>query len=119
VARKAKANLRTPTGELTSAKLPKSQPLVNTRRESAKSAGVGERTYDAAERMLGAILKQTPKNPGTRMAGKAKGNIGGIVLEPPITPTLAESRISKRLSSEAQALDAVPQADFEPTIQAF
>ncbi len=43
VARKAKVNLKTPTGGLTSAKLPKSQKPVNTRRECAKAAGVGER----------------------------------------------------------------------------
>ncbi|HZL35838.1 MAG TPA: hypothetical protein VFC78_11050 [Tepidisphaeraceae bacterium] len=47
IARKAKTNVKTPTGGLTSAKLPKSQPPIDTRRESAKAAGVGERTYDA------------------------------------------------------------------------
>ena len=38
------------------------------------------------------------------MAGKTKGSIGVIVLEPPITPTLAEAGIDKKLSSEAQNL---------------
>jgi len=38
---KAKENLKTPTGGLTSAKLPKSQKPIDTRKESAKAAGVG------------------------------------------------------------------------------
>lgn len=47
-----KANQKTPTGGLTSAKLPKSQPPIDTRKEAAKSAGVGERTYDAGKLVL-------------------------------------------------------------------
>ena len=45
-----------------------------------------------AERMLGAILKQTPMNPGTK--GQLKGDVvGGTKLKPPTnrTPTLEES----------------------------
>jgi hypothetical protein len=48
VARKAKANLKTSSGgshPRPLAKLPKAEK-TNTRRESAKAAGVGERTYD-------------------------------------------------------------------------
>ena len=41
------------------------------------------------------MLAEGPKNPGTRMAGKTKGNIGGTVLEPPIIPTLASLGIDK------------------------
>ena len=54
ISKKAKANLKTPTGGrgMTPAKLPKSKPAVDTRKESAKSAGVGERTYDAGKRSL-------------------------------------------------------------------
>ena len=52
----AKENLRTPTGGrgLTSAKLPESKPPIDTRKESAKTAGVGERTYDAGKLILDA-----------------------------------------------------------------
>jgi len=52
IAKSAKKNLTTPTGGLTSAKLPKSQPKIDTRKESAKAAGVGERTYDAGKLIL-------------------------------------------------------------------
>ena len=48
----AKENLKVATGGLTSAKLPKSQPAIDTRKESAKTAGVGERTYDAGKLVL-------------------------------------------------------------------
>jgi N6-adenosine-specific RNA methylase IME4 len=51
----ANRNLRTRTGGMTRAKLPKSQRTVNTRRESAKAAGVGERTYDAGKLILEAV----------------------------------------------------------------
>jgi hypothetical protein len=54
--RKAKENLKTPTGGLTSAKLPKSHTPISTRAESAKAAGVGERTYDAGKLMHPAII---------------------------------------------------------------
>jgi 16S rRNA G966 N2-methylase RsmD len=55
----AKENLKTPTGGrgLTSAKLPESKPAVDTRKESAKTAHVGERTYDAGKLILDAAEK--------------------------------------------------------------
>jgi hypothetical protein len=40
----AAKNLETPTGGLTSAKLPKSQPKIDTRREAAREAGIGKQT---------------------------------------------------------------------------
>jgi hypothetical protein len=50
----AEDNLKTPTGGrgLTPAKLPESKPPIDRRKESAKTAGVGERTYDAGKLIL-------------------------------------------------------------------
>lgn len=52
---------------------------------------------------LGEILKQTPKNPGTRTKGGGKG-AGGAISEPPATATLKDSGIDKKTSSRAQRL---------------
>jgi hypothetical protein len=53
VQKQAKENLKTPTGGLTSAKLPKSQKPIDTRKVLAKAARVGERTFDARGRQPG------------------------------------------------------------------
>ncbi len=64
VARKAKANLSAGGGDKKSAaaksgsaKLPKAISPINTRQQSAKSAGVGQRTYDAGKMVLDAAAK--------------------------------------------------------------
>jgi hypothetical protein len=55
-----------------------------------------------AERKLGELLKKTPKNEGAK--GLKGGGTRGSKKEPRVqqTPTLAESGISKKLSSRAQ-----------------
>lgn len=56
IAKKAKANLKTSTGGKDPrplAKLPKAA-TIDTRKEAARSAGVGERTYDAGKLILDA-----------------------------------------------------------------
>jgi hypothetical protein len=55
LAGRAAKNLKTPTGGLTLAKLPKSQVPVNTRHESAVAADVGDRTYAAGKMVLAAV----------------------------------------------------------------
>lgn len=65
-----------------------------------------------AERRLGELLKVTEKNKGAK-AGKT-GTKGKPALDP--TPTLAESGISKKLSSRAQELASVPEDEFEAAI---
>lgn len=63
ISRKAKVNLKTSTGGNAPrplAKLPKAAK-VNTRRESAKAAGVGERTYDAGKLILKSVEDGTIK----------------------------------------------------------
>lgn len=55
---KAKANQATSTGGSSpqlSANLPKAESKVDTRKEVAKAAGVGERTYDAGKAILEAV----------------------------------------------------------------
>lgn len=70
-----------------------------------------------AERKLGEILAKTPKATG------AKGNPGGrgakIVRSPNGTaqPTLAASGITKKISSRAQTLAAIPEEEFEEAIR--
>jgi hypothetical protein len=56
---KAEANLRTRTGGVTSAKLPTSQPKVNTRREAAKTA-------PPLETLLAKLPKVFPSAPAGR-----------------------------------------------------
>lgn len=92
-------------------------------RAYAKQANNKQLEVDAAEirlraeRRLGELLRDQPKNPGTIMQGKDKGNIGGNYEEPPKDiPTLAELGISKKLSSRSQKLAAVPADEFEGQI---
>ena len=55
-----------------------------------------------AKKQIGEKLTRTPRNTGTRVAGK---NIGGtIVLPPNETPTLEELGLTKRESTEAQTV---------------
>ena len=68
-----------------------------------------------AERRLGEILRDTPKNPGSRTIGGGEG-AGGAIAEPPATPTLSDLGIDKKLSSRAQKLAAVPAEEFEEQI---
>lgn len=65
-----------------------------------------------AERRLGEMLAETPKNTGTRTEGGGTG-AGGTVSEPPATPTLADMGIDKKLSARSQKIAAVPKAEFE------
>lgn len=58
-----------------------------------------------AERRLGQMLIVSPKNTGSRGIGKS-----GV---PPKHPTFQDAGIDKKLSSRAQKLAAVPEADFE------
>ncbi len=55
-----------------------------------------------AKKQLGVQLIESPKNSGTRANGR---DIGGTKMEPPSeTPTLAEMGLTKKESSEAQAI---------------
>lgn len=61
---------------------------------------------------LGRMLKETPRNPGTRMAGK---NIGGTIWLPPIDdiPTYAELGLDKKTSKLAQDIAELPEEQLE------
>lgn len=65
-----------------------------------------------AERRMGEMLAETERAKGTRLAGR---DIGGHVVLPPRddAPTLSELGLTKRDSSEAQKLAALPQDTFE------
>jgi hypothetical protein len=73
-----------------------------------------------AERRLGQLLRDMPKNKGTRSQLVSRGVIGGAEKEPPInrTPTLADLGITKDESSKWQKLAALDQAQFEETVAA-
>jgi hypothetical protein len=59
------------------------------------------------------MLKETPKNEGTKNQLTGRGTIGGSSEEPPIVPpTLASIGITKKQSSRAQKL-----ADIDAIIQ--
>jgi 16S rRNA G966 N2-methylase RsmD len=68
-----------------------------------------------AERRLGEMLVQTERNPGVRtIGGSVDGISGSTILEPPEDiPTLSKIGISKRTSSRAQDLLAIPETEFE------
>jgi len=64
-----------------------------------------------AERLLGEMLSQLPKNHGAKGRGKS------VVPERNHTPRLEEIGVSKKLSSRSQKLASVPIADFEQAIK--
>ena len=64
-----------------------------------------------AERKLGDLLKDAPKNKGARLSGKG---IGGPIVEPPSdTPTLKELGLDKKQSARAQKLASLKEGVFE------
>lgn len=125
----AKENLKTSTGGSIPwplAILPKA--AINTRKIQAKSAGVGERTYDAGVAVLeahdkgkvsdsdaasivklGQMLEKNPPNKG--MKGK---KFTGSKMEPvkDDTPTLADQGLDKKISSRSKML--APAREGEP-----
>ena len=60
-----------------------------------------------AERRLGEILRDMPKNPGALMRGSVVTEVNHGD-----SPTLAEIGIDKRTSSRAQKLAALPETKF-------
>src|SRR5690349_21582647 len=65
--------------------------------------GYARRIKVEALRQLGKMLKETPRNKGTRANG---GTTGGTKMEPPDeTPTLAELGLDKKTSKLAQDID--------------
>ena len=61
-----------------------------------------------AERMLGGMLADTPKNEGGRPSDKPVVTVDRL--------TLSELGITKDLSSRAQSLAAIPEAEFEQVL---
>lgn len=64
-----------------------------------------------AERRLGEMLKESPKNQGAKGIGTS-----AVPKENHTPPTLAEAGISKKLSSRAQQLAALPVDQFEAVL---
>lgn len=94
--------------------------LALTAADWAKRKGLGEeaihyaRSYALeAERKMGQLLAETERNPGTRGQLIGPGVIGGNILQPPMVPTLADLGLTKRESSDAQRLAALPEETFE------
>jgi len=91
--------------------------LALTAAEWAKRKGMGEEAVHLAqsyaleaERKMGEMLRDTERNKG------AKGSIVTSTHREPVkdnTPTLAALGVSKKESSRAQALAALPRATFE------
>jgi len=91
--------------------------LALTAADWARRKGMGDeaiqyaRSYALrAERKMGEMLKATELNPGTR---PSKRDGGTMLLPPSDVTTLAELGVTKRESSEAQFLAALPAEDFE------
>ena len=72
-----------------------------------------------AERNLGQLLREMPKNEGTRRQLKGRDSSGGSKTEPPEkdTPTLAKLGIDKKESMEAQQLAALPEKKFNEVLE--
>jgi len=75
-----------------------------------------------AERRLGQMLAEMPKNPGSRNPAldtdEGQKNLPNPTLDTDerTIPTLTELGISYDLSSRAQAIASIPDADFEQTL---
>jgi len=73
-----------------------------------------------AERRLGEMIREQKQGEGLNKgaaAGGVKESPRGNYTEPrDTTPTLADIGISKKLSSRAQAIAAIPKDDFEITL---
>lgn len=84
-----------------------------------------------AERRLGEMLRDMPKNGGNQ--GQGRPSLGGSAKAPPklsapsstppkarvpepLAPKLEQLGIDKKLSARAQKLAAIPEADFETTV---
>jgi DNA modification methylase len=68
-----------------------------------------------AERRMGQLLKETPKNEGAKGQLAGRDSSGGPIMGPPEenTPTLAEQGITKNLSSRCQKIADIPDDVFE------
>lgn len=90
-------------------------------RQYARQAQIRELEADSgeirlrAERKLGELLRDAPKNPGTR----PNTQHGGTMAAPPPTPTLTDQGINKKLSARAQKMAAVPEAEFEGKLASY
>lgn len=63
---------------------------------------------------LGRMLKETPKNRGTRLIGGSEKYSGGSKVEPPDDlPTLAEMGLDKKTSKLAQDIASLPDEQLE------
>lgn len=84
---------------------------------SAEAVNYAAEIKIRAERLLGEMLQQTPKNTGIRLNGR--DTFGSTVMEPPkvLAPTLAEIGITKKQSSRAQQLASLPVETLEAHIQ--
>lgn len=93
--------------------------LALTAADWARRKGMGEdaiqhcRSYALeAERKMGEMLRETERAKGTAGAGRPK--LGGVVTLPPKQePTLKDIGLTKRESSQAQQLAAMPAKTFE------
>lgn len=66
-----------------------------------------------AERLLGQMLQQTPKNVGAAAGGEKQSSRGTYVEPRDRTPTLADLGIDKKTSARAQQIAGLKPAEFE------
>lgn len=67
-----------------------------------------------ALRLLGTMLKETPRNKGTKLLGGSEKYSGGAKVEPPDEiPTLAEMGLDKKTSKLAQDIASLPDEQYQ------
>ncbi len=87
--------------------------LKSRTRQSPDNLGSGQQTNRL--RRLGELLKETPKNEGTR---ELHGRGGQVASSDQTPPTLAEIGLTKDQSSRYQKLAAIPEERFEQAVAA-
>lgn len=71
-----------------------------------------------ALRQLGNMLKDTPRNKGSRLVGGSSKYSGGSDVEPPDeVPTLSEMGLDKKTSKLAQDIASLPEEQYEKVRQ--
>lgn len=100
--------------------------LAEAARHTAKVRGLSLESVNYAteikvrsERLMGEILRETPKNKGARGQLNGRDSSGGIRIDTTrdnTSPTLEEIGLTKRQSSSFQTIAAIPEEIFEAQI---
>jgi hypothetical protein len=82
-------------------------------RKGARQGAVLFEIRKRAERRLGEMIAELPKNPGVRVAVGPRR----VRQKPTDTPTLLDSQIAKNLADRARRAYAMPRREFEEMIR--